>query len=58
LEIDPDQIIQRYGLGAVSGNMEAAIEDIKALINSPSRRDVIAVRARRYVVRTHSMRRL
>lgn len=54
LEIDPDQIIQRYGLGALSGNMEAAIEDIRALINSPSRRDEIAVRARRYVARTHS----
>lgn len=54
LEIDPDQIIQRYGLGAVSGNMESAIEDIRAFINSPSRRDEIAARARRYVNQTHS----
>src|SRR5215471_2753839 len=33
LEIDPDQIIQRYGIGALSGSIEAAIEDIRALIN-------------------------
>jgi glycosyltransferase involved in cell wall biosynthesis len=54
LEIDPDQIIERCGLGAVSRTIEAAIEDIRALISSPSRRDEIGLRARQYVARAHS----
>jgi glycosyltransferase involved in cell wall biosynthesis len=54
LEIDPDQIIEHYGLGAVSGDTEGAIRDIRALINSSARRDEIAVRARQHVARAHS----
>jgi glycosyltransferase involved in cell wall biosynthesis len=54
LKIDPDSIIKRIGLGAVSGNEEAAILDINALIASPHRREEIAVRARRYIAETHS----
>jgi glycosyltransferase involved in cell wall biosynthesis len=54
LKIDPDHIIERAGLGAVSGDVERAIADINALMDSPQRRDEIAVRARRYVEETHS----
>jgi glycosyltransferase involved in cell wall biosynthesis len=49
LTVDPDRIIERHGLGAVSGTMERAIAEISALIASPQRRDEIGGRARRYV---------
>lgn len=54
LKIDPDHVIERVGLGTVSASMEAAIADIKALMNSPERREEIAVRARRHVAKAHS----
>ncbi len=54
MKIDPNQVIQRLGLGVVSGSVERAIADIKALMDSPERRDEIAVRARQYVAKTHS----
>ncbi len=54
LKIDPDRIIERAGLGAVSGSVEGAIADINALLDSPQRREEIAARARRYVIENHS----
>lgn len=54
LKIDPDRIIEKVGLGAVSGNVERAVADITALIDSPQRRDEIALRARRFIVENHS----
>ena len=54
LKVDPDCIIKRICLGAVSGNMERAIGDITVLLDSPQRRDEIATRARTFVVENHS----
>ena len=54
LQVDPDRIIERMGLGTVSGNVEHAIRDIKALLDSPQRRDEIAARARNFVVENYS----
>jgi glycosyltransferase involved in cell wall biosynthesis len=54
LNIDPDRIIERAGLGAVSGKLEQAITDIKALMDSPHRREEIAMRARKFVVENYS----
>jgi len=49
LAIDPDDIIKRFGLGAVSGTVDRAVEDIRELLRSPGRRDAIAQRARRFI---------
>ena len=56
LNIDPDHIIQRVGLGMVSGTPSQAIADITALVDSPERREEIARRARQYVADAHSQR--
>jgi glycosyltransferase involved in cell wall biosynthesis len=54
LKIDPDKIIERMGLGALSVNADRAITDISALFDSPRRRDEIAGRARKHIVENHS----
>jgi glycosyltransferase involved in cell wall biosynthesis len=54
LKIDPDRLIRRHGLGAVSGTVETAVGDLTALLDSPRRRDEIAARAQRYVAEQHS----
>ncbi len=41
------------GLGAVSGTVDRAIEDIVSLLNSPQKRDEILRRARTYVSDNH-----
>ena len=50
LRIDPDDIIKRFRLGAVSGTVERAIADIRALMDSPQQRGEIALRARNFIV--------
>lgn len=52
--IDPDHIIERAGLGVVSGSIEGVCASMNALVDSPRRREEISVRARRYVVESHS----
>lgn len=54
LKIDPDRIIDRFGLGAVSHNPKRAIEDMTSLITSTYMRDEIASRARQFVVENYS----
>lgn len=54
LKIDPNQIIGRLSLGAVSGNIDNCIAEIRSLINSPGGREEVAIRARRYVETEHS----
>jgi glycosyltransferase involved in cell wall biosynthesis len=53
LKIDPDRIIERMGLGALSVNADRAITDITALFDSPRRRDEIALCARRLIIENH-----
>jgi glycosyltransferase involved in cell wall biosynthesis len=54
LRIDPDQVIERYGLGVVSYTVERAITDIRDLIGSPEAREAISLCARQYVANHHS----
>jgi glycosyltransferase involved in cell wall biosynthesis len=54
LKVDPDQIISRNQLGAVSGDSERALSEIVGLLDSPGRREEIAIRAQEYVVKNHS----
>jgi len=54
LKIDPDNIIERMGLGAVSKTVEVATNDIQSLVASPKRREDIAGRARQYISERHT----
>ncbi len=54
LRADVESIIDRRGLGAVSGSVDGAVSSIQALVVSPQRREEIAARARTYVVEAHS----
>ncbi|MCA9468939.1 MAG: glycosyltransferase family 4 protein [Nitrospira sp.] len=53
LKIDPDDVIQRKGLGVVARNLDFAISSIKHFLASPSLRDEMGERARRYVQENH-----
>jgi glycosyltransferase involved in cell wall biosynthesis len=54
LQVDPDSIIEKMGLGAVSKTIDVAVSDIRTLMVSPDRREEIATRARRYVADNHN----
>jgi glycosyltransferase involved in cell wall biosynthesis len=54
LEVDPDHIIERAGLGALSGTVQGAIADIEKFLASTSLRDQIARRARKFIVQNNS----
>jgi len=53
VKIDPDRIIDREGLGMISGSLDRALTDIDTLLDSPQRREEIAVRSRHYVAKVH-----
>jgi glycosyltransferase involved in cell wall biosynthesis len=54
LKIDPDERIERQGLGAISRDVDKAVMDLKMLLDSSQRREEISARARHYVVENHS----
>jgi glycosyltransferase involved in cell wall biosynthesis len=54
LKVDPDSIIEKMALGAVSKTVDVALADINALMASPDRREEIALRARRYISENHN----
>jgi hypothetical protein len=47
-------VIARHGLGIKSDGVDAAVQDIHALLKSTAEREAIAGRARAYVSNTHS----
>jgi glycosyltransferase involved in cell wall biosynthesis len=53
LQIDPDNIIKRLELGAVTGTVEATVEQLQQLLASPEDRQDIAVRASQYIDTHH-----
>src|SRR5262249_1772906 len=53
LRIDPDHVVERYGLGKVSLTVQQAICDIRMLLDSDQEREAISSRARDYVARNH-----
>ena len=54
MKIDPDRVIQRYGLGVMTPSVGTATGTILRLINSSSERHAIGARARDYAMRVHS----
>jgi glycosyltransferase involved in cell wall biosynthesis len=54
LRVDPENTIKRLELGAVTGTIEATVERLQRLMNSPEERQGMADRARDYILRYHS----
>jgi glycosyltransferase involved in cell wall biosynthesis len=55
VEIDPDGIIARNGLGAVTGSLEGLVESAADLCSRPELRDEMSRRAIRYVREHHAI---
>jgi glycosyltransferase involved in cell wall biosynthesis len=54
LNVDPDNLIERKGLGAVSRTVDSAVKDIITLVASVDRREEIAARAKQYISDNHN----
>jgi glycosyltransferase involved in cell wall biosynthesis len=54
LRVDPDHVVERYGLGKISLTVQQAIYDIRMLLDSVQEREAISCRARKYVAKNHS----
>jgi hypothetical protein len=54
MQIDPDCVIERHGLGTIAESVEAAAATITELVASTETRQAMGLRARDYVVRTHA----
>jgi glycosyltransferase involved in cell wall biosynthesis len=50
LRVDPDRLLSRGGLGAVTGDEDALYQRVAALLDDPDRRAAIGARARRYAL--------
>ena len=53
-KVNPDNVINEKRLGRISGSVDRAIVDIKALVDSPQTREKMGERARRHVKEVHS----
>lgn len=54
LQVDPDGLIRRLALGSVTGTIDATVDCLERLLNSPEERDCIAARACEYIAGNHS----
>jgi glycosyltransferase involved in cell wall biosynthesis len=54
LNVDPDGIIERHGLGCLSGTMEQLTADVAALLGDEEGRAALAANGRAYVAQTHA----
>ena len=54
VKVDPEGLIEKQGLGAVSRTIDGAVGDITTLLASVDRREDIALRARRHISDNHN----
>jgi glycosyltransferase involved in cell wall biosynthesis len=54
LRVDPDRLLSRGGLGAVTGTEDALFTRVAALLDDPDRCAAIGARARRYALDHHA----
>jgi glycosyltransferase involved in cell wall biosynthesis len=55
LNVDPDGVIGRFGLGRVSGNMTQLIADVRSLLSNPEERRLMGERARKHAAEYHDL---
>ncbi len=58
LGVDPDDVIQRQGLGRVSGTMERLTADVRHFLENEAERSAAGVRCSEYVATTHATDRI
>jgi glycosyltransferase involved in cell wall biosynthesis len=54
LRVDPDRLLSRGGLGAVTGNEDALFGCVSVLLDDPDKCSAIGARARRYALEHHA----
>jgi glycosyltransferase involved in cell wall biosynthesis len=54
LHVDPDRLLSRGGLGAVTGTEDALFDRVTALLDDPDNCSAIGARARRYALEHHA----
>jgi glycosyltransferase involved in cell wall biosynthesis len=54
VQVDPDSIIKRLELGAVTSTVDATVDQLQRLLKSPEERQKIGARAREYIRSHHS----
>jgi len=54
LQVDPDSIIKRLKLGAVTYTVQSTVEELGLLLASPQDRQSIGIKAREYIISHHS----
>ncbi len=55
LNVDPDGVIGRFGLGRVSGDMARLIADVRELLSNPEERRLMGERARKHAAEHHDL---
>jgi len=55
IEVDPDNILEKYKIGFLARNIENAVKIIKELVENESLRNEITERAYNYVLKNHSI---
>jgi glycosyltransferase involved in cell wall biosynthesis len=56
LTVNPDRVLDSYGVGIHSGTEEGLVRAVRTLLMNPAARAGFAVRARAYARLTHSVR--
>lgn len=55
LSADPDDVLEREGIGICSGDFARMVADVRALVNNPALRNEMGERARAYAIREHNL---
>jgi glycosyltransferase involved in cell wall biosynthesis len=56
MEIDPDSIIEKNGVGVVTGNLDGMIREVKGICRAPDKRTMMSKKSLEYVRNNHDIR--
>ena len=56
IEIDPDEIIERNGIGGCTGTFDRLVETIRSIVSDTGRRNIMSRRALDYISANHDIR--
>jgi glycosyltransferase involved in cell wall biosynthesis len=56
LQVDPDNVLEKEGIGICSGNFEQLVKDTHKLITDDSLRNQMGNKARAYAIKNHSLK--
>jgi glycosyltransferase involved in cell wall biosynthesis len=58
LDVDPDHLLEKEGIGYCSGSMAKMVSDVRALLEDEEKRRLVGERARQYAVANHDIARI